>query len=69
MSPGSTGALEHPEHRFKGYVGWAALACGLIGWLRYAAILLRYNAYEIARFFTADDAFYYLQTARATCRC
>ncbi|MEQ1833848.1 MAG: hypothetical protein ABL977_12400 [Candidatus Eisenbacteria bacterium] len=43
---------------------WLAIALGVAGAARYLAILLRYDAYGIAKFFMADDAYYYFQVAR-----
>ena len=43
---------------------WLAIALGVAGAVRYLAILLRHDAYGIAKFFMADDAYYYFQIAR-----
>lgn len=46
--------------------GWEILAFTLaaLAVLRFAVILFRENAYEISKYYMADDAFYYFQTAR-----
>ncbi|MEO7866042.1 MAG: hypothetical protein ABIU54_00230 [Candidatus Eisenbacteria bacterium] len=41
-----------------------ALTLGALAALRFVAILLRENAYGIAKYYMADDAFYYFQIAR-----
>src|SRR5260221_666193 len=45
---------------------WKVLALGisLVAALRFVYILLRYDAYGIAKYFFADDSFYYFQVAR-----
>ena len=43
---------------------WLAIALGVAGALRYVAVFLRHDAYGIAKFFMADDAYYYFQVAR-----
>ncbi len=42
----------------------AALVVALIATAKYLYILFRYDAYGIAKYFMADDAFYYFQVAR-----
>lgn len=41
-----------------------ALVLGALAALRFVVILLRNDAYGIAKYYMADDAFYYFQTAR-----
>lgn len=57
MNPGAPGSNPHPWKR-------VALAIALVSALRFVFILLRYSAYDIAKYFLADDAFYYFQVAR-----
>lgn len=46
--------------------GWefVALALAVLAAARFGVILIRENAYGIAKYYMADDAFYYFQTAR-----
>lgn len=43
---------------------WLALTVGALAALRFVAILQWEDAYGIAKYYMADDAFYYFQTAR-----
>jgi hypothetical protein len=41
-----------------------ALAIGIVAALRFVVVLVRYDPYAIAKYFMADDAFYYFQVAK-----
>jgi hypothetical protein len=64
MTPSQTVGEDRPPRNARR--GWMALALALaaLAALRLVAILLREDAYGIAKYYMADDAFYYFQTAR-----
>ena len=59
---------DHPAHLALRGWGGVAVVLGALASLRFVFVLLREDAYGIAKYYMADDAFYYFQIARNLAR-
>jgi hypothetical protein len=59
---------DHPAHLARHGWGVVAVVLGTLASLRFILVLLREDAYGIAKYYMADDAFYYFQIARNVAR-